>query len=132
TSTEDGVAIAGAVVTDLAERVGCRTLFATHFRELADLADALPGVRAMQTAIEQRDGQFVFLHTIVPGVAEAAFGLEIARLAGIPEPVLAHARRSVEQTTVLAELPTRYVAEALLTYTLSQPAIDLARERIIT
>jgi DNA mismatch repair protein MutS len=132
TSTEDGVAIAGAVVTDLAERVGCRTLFATHFRELSALADTLPDARTMQTAIEQRDGQFVFLHTIIPGVAEAAFGLEIARLAGIPEPVLAHARRSVEQTTVLAELPTRHVAEASLTYTLSQPAIDLARERIIT
>ncbi|MGH9175444.1 MAG: DNA mismatch repair protein MutS, partial [Vicinamibacterales bacterium] len=88
TSTEDGVAIAGAVVSDLAERVGCRTLFATHFRELAGLADHLSGVRAMQTALERRDGQLVFLHTVVPGVAEAAFGLEIARLAGIPEPVL--------------------------------------------
>ncbi|HYI03412.1 MAG TPA: DNA mismatch repair protein MutS, partial [Reyranella sp.] len=131
TSTEDGVAIAGAVVTDLAKRVSCRTLFATHFRELSSLADTLPGVRAMQTAIEQRDGQFVFLHTILPGIAEAAFGLEIARLAGIPEPVLAHARRAVEQTTVITDLPIRQIAEPQPAYTITQPAHDLARERII-
>jgi DNA mismatch repair protein MutS len=132
TSTEDGVAIAGAVVTELAERVGCRTLFATHFRELATLADTLPGVRAMQTALERRDGQLVFLHTIVPGVAEAAFGLEIARLAGIPEPVLDRARRAVEQTGVIAELPARQVAEPQSRYIPAPPAIDLARERILS
>jgi len=132
TSTEDGVAIAGAVVTDLAQRVGCRTLFATHFRELSALAETLDGVRAMQTAIEQRDGQFVFLHTIVPGVAEAAFGLEIARLAGIPAPVLDLARRSVEQTATIAELPARQVADPQPPrYVPTPPAIDLARERIL-
>ncbi len=134
TSTEDGVAIAGAVITDLASRVSCRTLFATHFRELSTFAEPLPGVRAMQTAIEQRDGQFIFLHAIVPGVAKAAFGLEIARLAGIPELVLAHARRSVEQTTVVAELPspTRLIDEPEHHYPVSPPARDIAHDRIIT
>lgn len=95
TSTEDGVAIAGAVVEYLARQIGARTLFATHFRELSTLADTLPGVRAMQTAVERRDDNLMFLHTIIPGVADAAFGLEIAQLAGLPDVVIERARASV-------------------------------------
>jgi DNA mismatch repair protein MutS len=126
TSTEDGVAIAGAVVEHLAERTGARTLFATHFRELAALAERLPGVRALQTALEQRDGELVFLHTVVPGVAEAAFGLEIARLAGIPDSVLERARASILESPVPP--PRADAPSAVTPHTLT--AADLARERV--
>jgi DNA mismatch repair protein MutS len=119
TSTEDGVAIAGAVVEHLVERIDARTLFATHFRELADLAERVPGVRAMQTAIAQQDGALIFLHSIVPGVAEAAFGLEIARLAGLPDSVVERARSGV------IDLPVRSTAPAPLPH-----AGDLIRDRV--
>jgi DNA mismatch repair protein MutS len=130
TSTEDGVAIAGAVVEHLVERVRCRTLFATHFRELAALADRLAGIRAMQTALERRDGQLIFLHTVVPGVAEAAFGLEIARLAGIPEPVLTRARAAVQTPAVIAERPASYAAAPAM-LPAAPTAAELARGRAI-
>jgi DNA mismatch repair protein MutS len=130
TSTEDGVAIAGAVVEHLAERIGARTLFATHFRELAALADRLPEVRSMQTAVEQRDDRLLFLHAIVPGVAEASFGLEIARLAGLPDTVLDRARIAVlsdaaptlplAPVAVVQEQPARYLPDGL----------ELAREQV--
>jgi DNA mismatch repair protein MutS len=119
TSTEDGVAIAGAVVEHLVERISARTLFATHFRELADLAERVPGVRAMQTAIAQQDGALIFLHSIVPGVAEAAFGLEIARLAGLPDSVVERARSGV------IEMPVRTPSPVPVPL-----AGDLARERV--
>jgi DNA mismatch repair protein MutS len=126
TSTEDGVAIAGAVVEHLAGQIGARTLFATHFRELTALAERLPGVCSMQTSVEQRDDRLLFLHAIVPGVAEAAFGLEIARLAGLPDVVIERARASVPAdnptmpVAVIHEQPMRYLPDGL----------TLAREQV--
>ena len=120
TSTEDGVAIAGAVVEHLIERVGARTLFATHFRELAEIAADNERVAALQTAIEQRPDGLVFLHAIVPGIAEAAFGLEIARLAGLPTAVIQRAQTSFGKTT--RAIPT--VAAK------TTSAADVVRERI--
>lgn len=124
TSTEDGAAIAGAVVEHLAEKVGARTLFATHFRELARLAETLEGARAMRTAIERRDGEMLFLHRVVPGVAEAAFGLEIARLAGLPEPVLQRARAAVDVSPRIDQIAREPIIH-------ERPSVvDLAHERI--
>ncbi len=120
TSTEDGVAIAGAVVEHLVEHVGARTLFATHFRELAQLAGDLPRVVALQTAIDHHDEGLVFLHAIVPGIAEAAFGLEIARLAGLPPSVIQRARAEVREPATPGS-PTLRLSTAL----------DLVRERVI-
>ncbi|HAX26273.1 MAG TPA: hypothetical protein DCX80_14730, partial [Chloroflexi bacterium] len=107
------------VVEHLVERIGARTLFATHFRELTRLADEIPGVIALQTAIERHDGGLVFLHTIVPGVAEAAFGLEIARLAGLPESVIQRARAGAQTTPI-----------GWTTGPQPATAIDLVRERV--
>jgi DNA mismatch repair protein MutS len=123
TSTEDGVAIAGAVIEHLAEAIGARTLFATHFRELAGLCERLPGARALQTALERRDGRLVFLHTVVPGVAEAAFGLEIARLAGLPEQVLERASATLPPLVSPAPEPVASPA--------SSPVRDLLHARVV-
>ena len=95
TGTEDGLAIATAVVEHLTDGVGALTLFATHFRELADLAERHADVRAFQTAVARHDGQLVFLHAIIPGVADSAFGIEIAQLAGVPTQVIERARAAV-------------------------------------
>ncbi|MFM8703615.1 MAG: MutS-related protein, partial [Planctomycetia bacterium] len=91
TSTFDGLAIAQAVVEHLQARVGCRTLFATHYLQLAAL-DRLPGVSNAQVLVRQHHDQLVFLHQVVPGAADKSWGVHVARLAGVPEQVIARAR----------------------------------------
>ena len=94
TATYDGLSIAWAVAEHLAtnKRARPRTLFATHYHELTDLADALPGVvNAHVTAREWKD-DIVFLHKILPGRSDRSYGIQVARLAGLPPTVLARAR----------------------------------------
>jgi DNA mismatch repair protein MutS len=91
TSTEDGLAIAQAIVEDVHDRLGARTLFATHFRELARSAAELPRVRLFRTAVAEEQGQIIFLRRIEPGAAERSYGIHVARLAGLPQAVSARA-----------------------------------------
>ena len=91
TSTFDGLAIAQAVVEYLQGRVGCRTLFATHYLQLAAL-DRLAGVSNAQVLVKQHRDQLVFLHQVVPGAADKSWGVHVARLAGVPELVIERAR----------------------------------------
>jgi DNA mismatch repair protein MutS len=91
TSTYDGMSLAWAVATDLHDRVGARTLFATHYHELTELPDHLPAARNYNLAVIEREGQVVFLRRLVPGGADQSYGLHVARLAGVPEQVVAHA-----------------------------------------
>ena len=91
TSTYDGVSLAWAVVEHLHDRIGCRTLFATHYHELTDLARSLSGVRNLNVAVREWDEQLVFLHKIVPGPADKSYGIHVARLAGVPREVNARA-----------------------------------------
>jgi DNA mismatch repair protein MutS len=90
TSTFDGLAIAQAVVEHLQARVGSRTLFATHYLQLASL-DQLPGVGNVQVLVRQHHEQLVFLHQVVPGAADKSWGVHVARLAGVPAPVIERA-----------------------------------------
>ena len=100
TSTYDGLAIARAVAEFVHNhpRAGCRTLFATHYHELTQLAEVLPRVRNYNVAVAEEDGEVVFLHRIVPGGADRSYGVYVARLAGMPSAVV---NRAWE---VLAEL----------------------------
>ncbi|MGI9176383.1 MAG: DNA mismatch repair protein MutS [Pirellulales bacterium] len=91
TSTFDGLAIAQAVVEHLQGRVGCRTLFATHYLQLAAL-ERLPGVANAQVLVQQHKEQLVFLHQVVPGAADKSWGVHVARLAGVPTAVIDRAR----------------------------------------
>ena len=127
TGTQDGVAIATAVVEDLALRIGARTLFATHYRELAHVAERLPGVRAMQTAVARHAGEHVFLHSIVPGIADSAFGIEIARLAGVPDAVIQRARDVIPT----AEMPRSVGAHDTAGPAVCPSAGVIASERVI-
>ncbi len=94
TSTFDGLSIAQAVAEHIhdASRLGCRTLFATHYHELTALADRLPRVRNLSVAVSDRDGEVAFLHRIVPGGADRSYGVHVAQLAGLPRPLIARAR----------------------------------------
>jgi DNA mismatch repair protein MutS len=94
TSTYDGMSIAQAVVEYIHEapRLGCRTLFATHFHELTALADRLPRVRNQRVEVLEEGETVRFLHKVVPGGADRSYGIHVAALAGLPAAVIARAR----------------------------------------
>ena len=92
TSTYDGLSLAWSVVEHIHNQIGCRTLFATHYHELTDLEDELPGVRNYNVAVKEWDDQVVFLHEIVPGAADKSYGIHVAQLAGVPRSVNERAR----------------------------------------
>ena len=90
TSTYDGLAIARAVAEFIHShpRLGCKTLFATHYHELTQLADVLPRARNYNVAVSEEQGEVVFLRRIVPGGADRSYGVYVARLAGLPGAVI--------------------------------------------
>jgi DNA mismatch repair protein MutS len=93
TSTYDGLAIAWAVVEALHDRApGAKVLCATHFHELTRLADRLPGVRNFHVAVREWNDEIVFLHKVRPGSTDRSYGIQVARLAGLPTAVVARAR----------------------------------------
>ncbi len=92
TSTFVGLSIAWAVAEYLHDRVGCRTLFATHYHELTDLARDRPRVRNASLAVREVDGRVIFLRKLIDGGASRSYGIEVARLAGLPPPVVQRAR----------------------------------------
>jgi DNA mismatch repair protein MutS len=88
TSTYDGVSLAWSITEHLHDAVGCRSLFATHYHELAQLADSLQGLRNYNVLVKEQPGGIVFLHRIAPGGANKSYGIHVARLAGVPAAVL--------------------------------------------
>lgn len=102
TSTFDGMSIARAVLEYCADpkKLGAKTLFATHYHELTDMEHSLPGVQNYNIAVRARGEEIIFLRKIVPGGADRSYGIEVARLAGLPEGVIARAK------TILRELET--------------------------
>ncbi len=92
TATYDGLAIAWATLEHLHEVNACRALFATHYHELTTLADTLAGVGNATVAVKEWDGDVIFLHEVRPGSADRSYGVQVARLAGLPEGVVARAR----------------------------------------
>jgi DNA mismatch repair protein MutS len=101
TSTFDGVSIAWAVAEHLHDRIGCRTLFATHYHELQDLARERPRVRNLTVAVREVGDQVVFLRKLVAGGASRSYGIEVAKLAGLPREVLARAREILKNLEAL-------------------------------
>ena len=102
--TYDGVSIAWAVSEHLHERVGCKTVFATHYHELTQLADEFAAVRNYNVAVREVGDQILFLHRLQPGGADRSYGIEVGRLAGLPQSVIARAR------TILARLESEHLA----------------------
>jgi len=102
TATFDGLSIAWAVAEHLAAnaKVRPKTLFATHYHELTDLADATPGVVNYHVAAREWKDDIIFLRKIVPGRSDRSYGIQVARLAGLPQPVVDRARE------ILAALET--------------------------
>ena len=92
TSTYDGVSIAWSVSEYLHDRVGCKTVFATHYHELTQLTDELVAACNYSVQVREVEGRVLFLHRLVPGGADRSYGIEVGRLAGLPEEILQRAR----------------------------------------
>ena len=91
TSTYDGLALAWAILEYVHTEVGAKTLFATHFHELTALEKTLPGMVNWNVLVDRRQGEVVFLHRLGPGACSRSYGVDVARLAGLPPKVLSRA-----------------------------------------
>ena len=92
TATFDGLSIAWAVAEHLHDTIGCRTLFATHYHELTDLANTKQAVANYNVAVREWNEEIIFLHKILPGAADKSYGIQVARLAGLPKLVVERAK----------------------------------------
>jgi DNA mismatch repair protein MutS len=136
TSTYDGLAIAWAAVEYLHSRVRAKTLFATHYFELTELAEQLAGVKNYHVSVKETGGGIVFLRKVEPGAADRSYGIEVAKLAGLPNEVVVRAREVlVEHEAAERELTSHLSpgavppATQLTIFTaLSQPVVEKLRE----
>jgi DNA mismatch repair protein MutS len=108
TSTLDGLSLAWAISEHIASAVKCHTLFATHYHELTDLSSRFTGVKNLNVAVREWEDQVIFLHRIVEGGTDRSYGIHVARLAGVPRPVLERARQ------LLGELAVQHVGKVRL------------------
>ena len=100
TSTLDGLSLAWAIAEHIAANIRCRTLFATHYHELTDLAQRFKGVRNLNVAVREWEDQVIFLHRIVEGGTDRSYGIHVARLAGVPKGVLERSRQLLSELAV--------------------------------
>jgi DNA mismatch repair protein MutS len=98
TSTYDGLAIAWSVVEYIVNKknIGAKTLFATHYHELTELEEKLDGVKNYNIAVKKRGDDITFLRKIVPGGADESYGVDVAALAGVPNPVISRAKKILD------------------------------------
>ncbi len=136
TATYDGLSLAWATVEHMHDRIGARTLFATHYHELTLLADRLPKLKNVRVTVKENAGGIVFLHTIEAGAASKSYGIEVARLAGLPNAVIARAREvlklheraeSQQVASALKEEPKLQLQMTMFT-PLSQRIVDRLAE----
>jgi len=106
TSTYDGLALAWAVTEFIANKKKSRTLFATHYHELTELAELLKNVKNCNVAVREWMDEVVFLHKILPGGTDKSYGIHVAKLAGVPKPILGRS------TEILQELESTFASEA--------------------
>jgi DNA mismatch repair protein MutS len=136
TSTYDGLAIAWAAIEYLHARVRAKTLFATHYFELTELAEQLPGVKNYHVSVKESGGGIVFLRKVEPGAADRSYGIEVAKLAGLPNEVITRAREVLAEHESVERLATGHLspgasppATQLTIFTpLSQPVLEKLRE----
>jgi DNA mismatch repair protein MutS len=136
TATYDGLAIAWAAIEYIHSRTRAKTLFATHYFELTELAERLSGVKNYHVSVKEAGGGIVFLRTVEPGAADRSYGIEVAKLAGLPNEVIERAREVLAEhedaeQRVAAQLATNQSAPAAAQLTiftaLSQPVLERLR-----
>ncbi len=133
TSTYDGLSIAWGMIEYIHNHphLRAKTLFATHYHELTQLADLLPGVRNYNVAVSEADNKVVFLHKIVPGGADRSYGIHVAQLAGLPAPVIQRANEimaELEKTSGRAVKIDPHAAQQAMLFPESSPLLNELKE----
>jgi len=121
TSTYDGMALAEAIIEYVHQNLGAKTLFSTHYHELTSLADRLPQVRNVCCQVAEQRGELIFLRQVRDGRADKSYGINVAKMAGLPLPVIQRARQ------ILRRLEQRTPAEATLQLTLGDLMLEEAQ-----
>jgi len=128
TATFDGLSLAWAVIEHIQSRIQAKTIFATHYHELTELADLLPGIKNLHVTVKESENRIIFLRTVEAGPANRSYGIEVARLAGIPSSVTERAREILrkheenehqlsDNLTVRARRKTRVIVNQLSLFT---------------
>ncbi|HZM21896.1 MAG TPA: DNA mismatch repair protein MutS [Anaerolineales bacterium] len=133
TSTYDGLSIAWAMIEYVHNhpQLRAKTLFATHYHELTQLAELLPGIRNYNVAVSEADGKVVFLHKIIAGGADRSYGIHVAQLAGLPTPVIQRASEimaELEKTSGRAVKIEPHAAQQAALFPESSPLLDELKE----
>ena len=97
TSTYDGMSLAGAIIDYIATKIKCKTLFSTHYHELTDMKNKLPGIRNVHVSIDETDGDITFLHKVMDGPVDKSYGINVAKLANLPITVIDKANELLEE-----------------------------------
>ncbi len=113
TSTYDGLSLAWAITEHIANKLKCRTLFATHYHELTELAELFSNVKNCNVAVREWADEVVFLHKILPGGTDKSYGIHVAKLAGVPKPILERSKEILEEleSTFTKEASGRHLAK---------------------
>ncbi len=132
TSTYDGLALAWAVVEHIHRNIRAKTLFATHYHELTELADQLEGVRNLHVSVKESGDQILFLRKVEPGAADRSYGIEVARLAALPMSVIERAREILahHENEVYEEVAPRSDAPVPLQIRMFEPVNHALADRI--
>jgi DNA mismatch repair protein MutS len=137
TSTFDGISIAWALTEYLHNRIGAKTLFATHYHELNELADLFPHIKNLKVEVREYGDKVIFLHKVVPGFADHSYGIQVAQMAGLPEEIIHRATailRNLEQSDLSLhgepKRPKGRIASAELQLTLFELKDDAIRDEI--
>ncbi|MBK8615874.1 MAG: DNA mismatch repair protein MutS [Anaerolineales bacterium] len=133
TSTYDGLSIAWGIIEYIHNhpQLRAKTLFATHYHELTQLADLLPGIRNYNVAVSEADNTVVFLHKIIPGGADRSYGIHVAQLAGLPAPVIGRANEimaELEKTSGRAVKINPQAAQQAALFPETSPLLDELKE----
>lgn len=121
TSTFDGVSIAWAIAEYLHQQIGARTLFATHYHELNALADRFERIRNYKVEVREHDDQIIFLRTVLPGTADHSYGIEVAKMAGLPAEVIDRAKEIMVQLEAGAGVTERDGVEGVNILSVRRP-----------
>ena len=111
TSTYDGLSIAWAVIENLTQKIGAKTMFATHYHELTELENRMEGVKNYKIAVKEINGSIVFLRKIMRGGANRSFGIEVAALAGVPKEVTDRAKQILKAVEKKEGVAVKYIEE---------------------
>ena len=131
TSTYDGMSLAGSIIEFISKKVKCKTLFSTHYHELTDMENTLNNVRNVHVSISEKDGDVTFLHKVMEGPVDKSYGINVAKLANLPDKVIERANELLEMYESKDKKESKTVTQFQLDFT-EEPKEDKLREYLST